>query len=91
MPLRLRPTLYLRDPPVLKKLQGGNFGTGSKFGKGLAKCYGEGSEMLVFFKPKRQENGTDSGKLRRQNPGAFLGDNRKETKPPFLAPSGPTF
>ena len=42
-----------------------NFGTGSKFGTDVAKRYGEGSEVLVFSsRKKRQENGTDTKKLR---------------------------
>ena len=55
-----------RDPPVLKILRRVNFGTGTKFGTDVAKRYGEGSEMLVFFSGKlRQENRTESEKLRR--------------------------
>ena len=41
--------LYPRDPPVLKILRRGNFGTGRKFGTDVAKRYREGSEMLVFL------------------------------------------
>ena len=54
-----------RDPPVLKILRRVNVGAGRKFGTDVAKRYGEGSEMLVFLGEKRQENGTDSEKLRR--------------------------
>ena len=38
-----------RDPPVLKRLRKVNFGTGSKFGRDVAKRYGEGSEVLAFL------------------------------------------
>ena len=40
---------FPRDPPVLNILLGVNFGAGRKFGTDVAKRYGEGSEMLVFF------------------------------------------
>ena len=49
-----------RDPPVLKILRRVNFGTGSRFGTDVAKRYGEGSEVLVFFRKKRQGNGRDT-------------------------------
>ena len=54
-----------KDPSVVKIVRRGNFGTGSKFGTDVAKRYGEGSEVLVFSRKKRQENGTDPEKLRR--------------------------
>ena len=38
-----------RDPPVLKIPRRVNFGMGRKFGRDVAKRYGEGSEMLVFL------------------------------------------
>ena len=56
----------LKDPPVPKILQRGNFGTGSKMGKEVARRYREGSEVLVFLgERKRQENGTDNEKVQR--------------------------
>ena len=51
-----------KGPSVLKILRRVNFGTGSKFGTDVAKRYGEGSEVLVFSRKKRQENGTDTEK-----------------------------
>ena len=56
---------YTRDPPILNILWRVNFGTGKNFGTEVAKHYGGGSEMLVFLGKKRQENSTDSEKLRR--------------------------
>ena len=38
----------VRPTPVLKILRRVNFGTESQFGTEVAKCYGEGSEILVF-------------------------------------------
>ena len=54
-----------KDPPVLKVLRRVNFGTGTKFTTAIAKRYGECSEVLVFSRRTRQENGTDNEKLRR--------------------------
>ena len=41
-----------QDPSVLKMVRRVNFGTGSKFGTDVAKRYGEGSEVLLFFLEK---------------------------------------
>ena len=51
------------DPAVLKIRWRVNFGAGSKFSTDVAKRYGEGSEVLVFSRQKRQEYGRDSEKL----------------------------
>ena len=58
---------YPRGPPVLKILRRANSAREVNFATEASKRYGEGSEVLVFFfsGEKRQENSTDTEKLRR--------------------------
>ena len=53
-----------KGPSRTKNTMESKFSTGTNFGTAITKRYGECSEML-FSKTKRQENGTDSEKLRR--------------------------
>ena len=55
--------LHPRDPPVLKTLRRVSIGTGTKFGTDVAKRHGLRS--ACFSRKRRQENGTDTDKLRR--------------------------
>ena len=49
-----------KGPSRTKNSTESKFSTGSKFATAVAKQYGECSEMLVFSRKKRQENGTAS-------------------------------
>ena len=64
-------------------------------GVGVSKCFPSAifvSECLLLLKQAELmfELAGSFRRVRRQNPGAFLGA-AKETKTPFLAPFGPTF
>ena len=56
---------YSKDPSVLKILRRANSLRREKNATAIAKRYGECSEVLVFLGKNRQENGTESEKLRR--------------------------
>ena len=74
---------YPKDPFVLKIERRVNFGTGSKFGTDVAKRNGEGSEVLVFSRKKRQENGMDTERLR------WWQNSMDSSAVPFLVRKGP--
>ena len=56
---------FPKDPAVLKIVRRANSLRGEKFATAIAKRYGECLRSACFCRERRQENGTESEKLRR--------------------------